>query len=123
MAILREGRCPVCDSWVSTDYPMTDKDSLICPNCYINISKFRLGNSPQKSGASKMKIERDVPHYSVGGLETIEIMKAKFTPEEFRGYLKGNVVKYIFRYRHKDGLRDLQKATTYLNWLIDEEQS
>lgn len=37
------------------------------------------------------------PHYKVGGLETIDILKAKLTKEEYRGYLKGNVIKYATR--------------------------
>ena len=37
---------------------------------------------------------------------------------EFMGYLKGNIIKYTWRYRNKNGLEDLQKADVYLQWLI-----
>jgi len=68
-----------------------------------------------------MEIKRDVPHYSAGGLEVIAILKAKLSPEEFRGFLVGNTLKYIFRHEHKGKPKDdLLKAQTYLAWLIEE---
>ena len=59
-------------------------------------------------------------HYKTGGIETIDYIKAKLTPEQFEGYLVGNVIKYVSRYRHKNGVEDLKKARVYLNWLIEE---
>ena len=61
-------------------------------------------------------------HYKQGGLELIEIWKAKLTPEEFAGLCKGNVLKYVIRAKHKNGLEDLKKARVYLNWLIETEE-
>jgi len=49
-------------------------------------------------------------HYTVGGIETIDFIKAKLTPEEFIGYLKGNVIKYLSRAPHKGGTEDIEKA-------------
>jgi len=43
------------------------------------------------------------------------------TPEEFRGFLRGNVIKYIARYKDKNGVEDLLKAKHYLEKLIEEE--
>jgi hypothetical protein len=37
------------------------------------------------------------------------------TPEQFEGYLLGNVIKYISRYRHKNGIEDLRKAKVYIS--------
>ena len=42
------------------------------------------------------------PHYKIGGIEAIDYIQAKLTPEEFRGYLKGNVLKYTSRAGYKD---------------------
>lgn len=56
-------------------------------------------------------------HYIVGGIEVIDVIRAKLTPSQFEGYLFGNVIKYILRYPYKDGLRDLDKAAVYLKWL------
>jgi Protein of unknwon function (DUF3310) len=58
-------------------------------------------------------------HYKFGGIETIDYLQAKMTPEEFEGFLKGNVLKYLSRAKHKGGLTDLQKAQWYLTRLID----
>ena len=43
------------------------------------------------------------------------------TDEEYKGFLKGNVYKYLKRYEHKNGMEDLEKATVYLNKLCDFE--
>ena len=61
------------------------------------------------------------PHYKVGGIETIEYMKAKSTPEEFKGHLRLTAIKYLSRTGYKDdALQDLKKAQWYLNRLVDE---
>lgn len=57
-------------------------------------------------------------HYTKGGIECIAAIEAALTPEEFRGYLKGNVLKYNWRCNHKNGIEDLLKAQWYLNKLI-----
>lgn len=59
-------------------------------------------------------------HYTQGGVECIEALKASMSAEEFRGYLKGCNMKYMWRYRLKNGLEDLKKAQWYLNRLIRE---
>ncbi len=57
-------------------------------------------------------------HYKIGGIETIAYIEAKLTKEQFKGYLVGNVIKYISRFEHKNGQEDLKKAGWYLNRLI-----
>jgi hypothetical protein len=44
-------------------------------------------------------------------------------PQEYKGYLKGNCLKYLWRYEYKNGLEDLKKAKVYLDWLIKEVAS
>jgi len=58
------------------------------------------------------------PHYIDGGIECIEAIEAQLTPEEYRGYLKGNCVKYIWRERHKGNTESLKKAQWYMDRLI-----
>lgn len=58
-------------------------------------------------------------HYTHGGIEAIDYMAVKLTPEQFQGYCIGNVIKYASRFRHKDGIKDLEKAKDYLNWAIE----
>jgi hypothetical protein len=62
-------------------------------------------------------------HYTHGGIETIDYMKAKSTHEEFCGYLRLTVIKYLSRAGLKDyTLQDLQKAEWFLIRLIQELQ-
>lgn len=58
-------------------------------------------------------------HYTSGKIEVIKIIEDQLTPEEYRGYIKGQVIKYITRERHKNGLEDLEKAYWYLGRLIN----
>lgn len=60
-------------------------------------------------------------HYTQNGnIESIESIEASMEPMEFQGYLKGNIQKYLWRYRDKNGLEDLKKARWYLNKLIEQ---
>jgi hypothetical protein len=61
-------------------------------------------------------------HYTVGGIETIDFIRSKLTPEEFRGYCKGNALKYVTRELHKNGDEDLRKAGVYLGWAVGGER-
>ena len=61
------------------------------------------------------------PHYIQGNIECIEALQAALTPDEFRGFLKGNVLKYLWREAGKNGAEDLQKAQWYLNRLLSNE--
>lgn len=58
-------------------------------------------------------------HYGQGSIEAIEYIKDVLTTEEYIGYLRGNIAKYLHRWRYKNGLEDLQKAQVYLGWLIE----
>lgn len=58
-------------------------------------------------------------HYTQGGIECIDAIEAALTPEEFRGFCKGNALKYIWRERHKGGEESLKKANWYLRKLTD----
>jgi hypothetical protein len=58
-------------------------------------------------------------HYASGAVECIDAIEASLTNEAFCGYLKGNVLKYLWRYESKcNSLQDLQKAEWYLKRLI-----
>lgn len=59
------------------------------------------------------------PHYTKNGIECIQAIRASMTDEGYMAFLKGNVLKYLWRYEHKNGLQDLQKAEWYLKELIE----
>lgn len=58
-------------------------------------------------------------HYTHGGIECIDAIRASMTVDGFCDYCKGNIIKYIWRWRDKGGVEDLRKASVYLDWLIN----
>ena len=55
-------------------------------------------------------------------LECFEAMLSMLSPEEIRGYLRGNSFKYRWRYTHKNGIEDLKKAEWYEKKLLRLEE-
>lgn len=53
-------------------------------------------------------------HYGQGQIECIEYIEDLLSPDEYIGYLRGNIAKYLHRWRYKNGLEDLKKAEWYL---------
>lgn len=59
-------------------------------------------------------------HYKrEGGIEAIEAIQSALTEEEFKGFCKGNIIKYTWRSEHKGSAREcLEKAQWYLRKLV-----
>ena len=57
-------------------------------------------------------------HYQTGLIETIDSIKNILGHDKFQAYCTGNVIKYLSRYREKNGLEDLKKAETYVGFII-----
>lgn len=68
-----------------------------------------------------MAIDDKSTYYDAGGIETIAIIKAKLTPEQYQGFLLGNILKYSCRAAHKHDTidRDIEKINNYSNLLED----
>ena len=62
-------------------------------------------------------------HYKLRGLdiEAIDVIRGALTEDEFRGFCKGNVLKYTIREGHKNGDEDLKKAKKYLEFLEEDD--
>lgn len=59
-------------------------------------------------------------HYKAGGFEVIDIIKAYLTPEEYRGFVKGNAIKYLLRLNNKGNPgQDAGKAAKNAEWLAE----
>lgn len=72
---------------------------------------------------SKQDIVNSPAHYTHGGIEAIDYMKAKSTHEEFCGYLRLSAIKYLSRFSHKDDvLQETQKANWFISRLVKELQ-
>ena len=62
-------------------------------------------------------------HYGTGDIECIDYIQDFLTEEEYIGYLRGNIAKYLHRWRYKNGLEDLKKAQWYGARLIKLEET
>jgi hypothetical protein len=63
------------------------------------------------------------PHYMVGGVESIEVIEAKLTPEQFEGYLMGTKMAYDLRYPFKGSYeQDLEKSDFYKKRLLEHRR-
>ena len=58
------------------------------------------------------------PHYNQGAVECIDAIQSALTEDEFRGYLKGNIIKYAWRERQKGGASSVKKLIWYANKLV-----
>lgn len=62
-------------------------------------------------------------HYTSGKFEVIDIIESVTNGQDlkpFEAVLVGNIVKYVSRFTHKNGVEDLKKASWYLQRLISE---
>jgi len=68
---------------------------------------------------AKTDMVNSPPHYNKAGIECIDAIAAA-TGDGYEHYLQGNIMKYLWRYRYKNGTEDLKKAQWYLTKLIEE---
>ena len=80
------------------------------PNYWLYKKNGLNDATPADWDAIRPDMVNSPPHYLTGGIETIDYIKAKLTAEEFKGYLRGNVLKYASR---KKGGDDMGKAAWY----------
>ena len=100
-------------------------------DCYHFLIAEGLISKPEQPEINFVKVERNdevkptndavqhPSHYTQGGIECIDAIRASMTADGFCDYCKGNIIKYIWRWRDKGGVEDLRKASVYLNWLIN----
>lgn len=62
-------------------------------------------------------------HYSAQKMMPIEYLMITMSAEQFKGYLKGNIIKYVSRADTKNGLEDYQKLIVYSKWLEEFERT
>jgi len=86
--------------------------------------KAKMEGSPEDYPPSAdVDMVNSPPHYNHAGIECIEAIEAALTPEEFRGYCKGNNIKYTWRENYKNKDEDLAKANWYLSRLLKKKES
>jgi hypothetical protein len=62
-------------------------------------------------------------HYQAASVECIDCIRVQMTPEELAGFYRGNILKYLWRYKDKGGVEDLKKARVYLDWMISDMEA
>lgn len=86
---------------------------------YIDMAEEEAAHSSWDNAVEDVVNNPD--HYNTGSIECIEGIQASMSAEAFAGYLKGNCMKYLWRYDYKGKpVEDLQKAQWYLARLLKE---
>ena len=83
----------------------------------VNVDDNGIGWVVEYADPIPIPVRDDPARYSHGEIECIDAIRAALTPEEFRGFCKGNVLKYVWRERYKGGDADLAKAKAYLGYM------
>jgi hypothetical protein len=83
------------------------------------IEEFEAEEKAKRKQANKQSdMVNHPPHYNQQGIECIDAIHAA-CGDGFEYYLQGNIMKYLWRYRYKNGTEDLKKAKWYLEKLIE----
>ena len=104
-------------SCVGEKYWKAEKKTITinCPNCKTEI-RILCNEADRLTSV-------DCPdHHNSGIVEHIDAIRVSMTGEEFKGFLKGNLEKYVMRYALNDEFEELEKARYYLDMLIEEER-
>ena len=72
--------------------------------------------------SAKSDMVNHPPHYNKQGIECIDAISAALG-DGMEYYLQGNIIKYLWRYRYKNGIEDLKKAKWYLEKMIEEKSN
>jgi len=103
---------------VTRDYLDSYLDAMSRNNnsgCYTSVEYYPPGHE-----AIQQPQERSNGYYDVGGIEVIDYIAAKLTPEQYKGYLLGNIYKYSGRMQYKgEELKDVKKLANYTQWLTE----
>ena len=96
--------CQECPVWSSEH-----NECLMDLFCYGENGKSKIKDSVNQSA-----------YYLKGGMECIDVIKAAVSNlPPYEAVCVANIIKYVWRYRDKDGIKDLRKAKHYLEWLIE----
>jgi len=92
-------------------------------NDFMKYKEVRDALTHEVVGYEEVDVVNSPPHYTAGGIEAIDAIEAALSDEGFRGALKANVLKYMWRYEKKaDPISDLRKARWYLDRLIAAQE-
>jgi hypothetical protein len=95
------------------------------PEDWDNLNKKKSGNQIGKKPVFSTTIKKpdyvnSPSHYASQGVECIDYIRQQLTDEEFKGYLLGNVHKYLHRHKYKNQMLDLEKMQWYFKRYVEE---
>jgi hypothetical protein len=85
---------------------------------HIEYMRKRMKEEQANMQSDNLDMVNNPAHYNEATIETIDVIES-VTQDGFESYLQGNILKYICRYKYKNGVEDLEKARWYLNRLIE----
>lgn len=107
-----KSECKYCGN---PDMQCTDPRVII--NCMMYIESQ---NQLPKKGKPAEQVNHPAHYGGDTTYETVKVLGAWLTPEEFEGALVFNAVKYLSRWRKKGGKQDVEKAQWYVNKLLEK---
>lgn len=133
LALAMNAECEKCEGCKGCPFLLEDADGYQEAFCSIaaieDIGTKRLTERLKQLDSSYVpsdKVSDNVnspSHYCKGGLECIEAIRAACEGlDGVEAYYAGNVIKYVWRFKFKNGVEDLKKARKYLDWLIEQEE-
>jgi len=104
--------------------PVVDNTPVVENDYPVNWSsrEFEYLKSLDDSIKAKEDNVNNPSHYGQGSIEAIDYIKDFLNPEEYQGYLRGNIAKYLHRWPYKNKTEDLKKAEWYLERLIEHAE-
>jgi hypothetical protein len=132
------GTLTACGAHLTTDAIAEHGERVTCVACLKAIEEHQERSAEQpppppttvtqswSSQKSEPFCEYPLPHlpqghhYDAGGIPSIDVLRAKLTPDQYEGFLLANVIKYACRYNFKgEKRRDASKLADYSCWLVE----
>lgn len=111
--------CPECERLLDDDGFCGECDSNVFEYPYPDFTVDMYDDPPRPLPSDPVN---NPAHYGQGSIECIEYIQDFLNDDEYIGYLRGNIAKYLHRWRYKNGVEDLKKAQWYLTELLDYTQ-
>ena len=115
---MKEDICMFCDyHWKGECHSVLEREICMQDGVVVRCDAF---TAAEQTPEKKDMVNKPA-HYQ-GQIEVIDYIRDKLTREGFTEYCCGNVLKYVSRWRKKDGVQDLKKAMVYLDWMIESAE-
>ena len=117
--------CPIkCNELMpvsASDCSFDEMDEALIDDLYESLMSLgKQAPDPAADVNEENDVVNNPEHYTFGGIETVDYLRAKLTKEEFVGWCRGNALKYLSRAGHKDEeIQEYRKAAKYIEWIID----